>query len=121
MSAALLGGFVLAAALLVGPPGLVIGLGFWTRWLARRTTAPRYVALIGYAVACLASAPIVWGLGKAVVAAVGSGLESPDERRRVLAMVIAQVFYGNLVGSLVALVGGVWLAFWTWRLRTKAV
>jgi glucose dehydrogenase len=117
MSAALLGGFALAAA----PLGLLIGLGFWTRWLARRTTAPTYAALVGYAVACLASAPILWGLGKAVVAAIGSGLESADERRRVLAMVIAQVFYGDLLGSVVALAGSVWLAFWTWRSRRKAV
>ncbi len=121
MSAALLGGLVIAAVLLVGPPGLLIGLVFWTRRLAGRTTAPRYAALIGYAVACLASAPIVWGLGNAAVAAIGSGLESPDERRRVLATMIAQVFYGDLLGSLFALVGGVWLAFWTWRWRTKAV
>ena len=46
---------------------------------------------------------------------------SLDERRRVLATMIAQVFYGDLLGSLFALVGGVWLAFWTWRWRTKAV
>jgi glucose dehydrogenase len=117
MSAALLGGFALAAA----PLGLLFGLAFWSRWLARRTTAPTYAALVGYAVSCLASAPIVWGLGKAVVAAIGPNLEGPEERRHVLAMVIAQVFYGDLLGSAVALAGGVWLAFWTWRSRRKAV
>jgi len=113
MIAALLIGLVLAGA----PLGLAIGVGFCSRWLARRNGAPRYAALVGYAIACVAGTPIAWGLVKAVITAIGSRFESPGERRSVLAKVIAGVFYGDMLGSSVVLVGIVWLAFWAWRSR----
>jgi len=114
-----IGTFILAAFGLA-PLVLVVGLGLWAWWLARRTSAPRWARRVAFVFVWLAGTVIVWGLAGAILAVQGFESESPQERQRALSHGVAAMFYRDVQGLLVAMVGGVWLGFSTWRWRRRA-
>jgi hypothetical protein len=118
MTASIVGAVVVAAIAPV-PLVFVACLWFWARWLARKTSAPRFAMRVGYGVVTLSGISITWGLalGLAAVSALGSG--SPQERSRSLAKGIAETMNGNALGIVVMIVGTLWLGFWTWKWRRR--
>jgi len=120
MNSVSLPGLALGAAVLVVPSGCVASVWLWARSVARSAGPRRVVARAGYACALLGATSITLGLAHALFVVVMLGPSSPVVRSRVFAHGIAETFYAGVIGLLVALVGGVWMAFWTWRRRKTA-
>jgi hypothetical protein len=113
-------GVVVVAAIAAVPLVFAACLWFWVRWLAKKTSTPRFATRVGYGVVTLSGVSIAWGfaMGLSAVSALGSG--SPQERSRSLARGIAETTNGGALGLVVALLGAVWLGFCTWKWRKSA-
>jgi hypothetical protein len=115
---------LLPALVFCVPLAIVGGVWIWARWLARRSTAPRFTSRVAYALVIAACLPIAWGYGFGIVHAVGLlGLpaanldDGPSQKSRVLAEGIAEAMNCGALGALIALVSAVWLLFCTVRWR----
>jgi hypothetical protein len=108
-------GVVVVAAITSVPLLCAACLWFWARWLARKTSAPRFASRVSYGVVTLSVMAIAWGftMGLVAVSALGSGC--PGERSRLLGRGIAETMNGGAIGLLVAL----WLCVCTWRWRRR--
>lgn len=101
----------------IAPAAPLVPLFFWSRWLGRRTAAPRYGPWAAYVLLSLGALATITGPVVAVVGVprvTGSDI-SPVDRQRVLASGIAEAFYDGMLIVAVALVVALWLLFGTWR------
>jgi hypothetical protein len=75
-------GVVVVAAIAAVPLVFAACLWSWVRWLAKKTSTPRFATRVGYGVVTLSGVSIAWGfaMGLSAVSALGSG--SPLERSR---------------------------------------
>jgi len=109
--------FVAFFAILFAP---VVGLGFWTRWLGRRSSVPRFAYRTSYGLVALAALAIAFGVIFGVVvghgAVSGEGID-PSQKARALAEGISEAMNWSAFGLLIALVAALWLGFCTWRWR----
>jgi hypothetical protein len=99
----------------------------WSRWLAKRTSVPRFAAVVGYAFAVLSVAPMVLGLAYGIVAVLsvvrpGAGQDpaAPSQKARALGEGISETMNCGALGVLIALVGCGWLLFCTLRWRRRS-
>jgi hypothetical protein len=92
----------------------------------KRTPAPRFAAVVGYAFAILSVVPMVLGLVYGIVAVVsvvrpGAGQDpaAPSQKARLLGETISETMNCGALGVLIALAGYGWLLFCTLRWRRR--
>ena len=104
-------GWLVAGTVLM-PAGLLAVLGMWSRWLRRRTGAPRLVAWI-------ANTLIVLAAGAALVGAVFTRrtMTSFDacSPSRILAEGLSEALNFTAFVLTIATMTALWLTFATWR------
>lgn len=71
---------VLLAGLLVIPLAAVIGIGFWTRWLRRKGSVPRFAMHTAYGFVVLSGAIVAVAVGLVLVALAGRGGDTAVKR-----------------------------------------
>jgi hypothetical protein len=111
--------WLLAAAILLGPPLAVVGLVVWARRLRMRG-APRFVVWVAYVLAALVGLVIGTGyVGEVIVAThrVVEGTVEPSDKARALAEGISGVMNAGALALLIAVVGGAGLGVWALRAR----
>ncbi len=106
---------LVSVAFLLLPTAGVVAVWIWTRWLGRRTAAPRFAAATGYSLVTLSAVPLAYGVASSQFLGTFNPGSSPSERSRKLAESIAEAMNCGALALIVAFVGALWLAFCTWR------
>ena len=104
-------------ALGLAPGGLLGALWLWARWLRRRTAAPPVISFAAYLVLGVGVGTAVAGPGMAIILGVPAinRAASAVDRQRLLAGLVAEVFYDQALTALLVVVVALWLTFATWR------
>ncbi len=111
------------ALLLVGlialtPAAPLLPLLFWTRWLRRRTAAPRFATRISYALLVVGALVTLFGVVstfRTVALNVADEVDGTSQKARMLAEGISEAINCGALAIVVALVAAFWLLFATWR------
>jgi hypothetical protein len=113
--------WLLAAAILLGPPLSAVGLVLWARPLRRRG-APRFAVTVAYALVAIVGAVIVTGYVGAVIVvthAIGREDAEPAPKARAVAEGISAAMNIGALALLFSLAAAGWIGFWSWRRGAK--
>jgi hypothetical protein len=106
---------LLVITIAFAPGVFLVPLFYWTRWLARRIAAPRFVLRTAYTLVALGTfAALVGAVGgiRALTAVAGGDI---SESARHLAEGISEAMNGGALVVSVAMILALWLLFGTWR------
>jgi hypothetical protein len=118
-----LGTWLVLVVVLLLPPIAVVGLVLRARGLSAAGPLPRFVALVAYAFAALATLAIASGAGSCVAletADLRGETISTSQRARLMSDAISQLMNCSALGLLIASIGGVWVFFWGLRVRRSS-